>query len=177
MTEAATDGRIDVAAFDRAEMAEAAVLLAPCCASRRWIDRLVGSRPHGSLDALTVASNAAIAELGWADIEQALAAHPRIGERAQGVDRESTWSRQEQSAAVTPEVATQEAVRARNLDYEQRFGHAFLICATGKSADDILAALTRRLDNAPAAEREIVRSELTQIVRLRLAKTFSDNVG
>lgn len=172
MTENTTLGRVDLADFDWAGVAAGAALLAPCCASRRWIDQLVRGRPHGSLAAITTASDAAIAELGWADIEQALAAHPRIGERAQGADRESAWSRQEQSAAATPEETTIEAVRAGNVEYERRFGHVFLICATGKSGEDVLAALTRRLDNAPAAEREIVRDELRQIVALRLAKTL-----
>jgi len=168
----APDARIDLSAFDRAEPADAAAMIAPCCPSLRWGDQLVHGRPHGSLADITSASDVAIAELDWSDIEQALAAHPRIGDRAKGADRESEWSRQEQSAAATPEVPTQDAVRAGNVAYEQRFGHVFLICATGKSTEDILAALRQRLVNAPEVEREIVRDELTQIVRLRLAKTF-----
>jgi 2-oxo-4-hydroxy-4-carboxy-5-ureidoimidazoline decarboxylase len=168
----AADAGVGVLDFDRATPADAAALIAPCCASRRWIDELVGRRPHGSLAGITAASEAVLADVHWPDIEQALAAHPRIGDRAKGAGRESAWSRQEQSAAAAPEEATQEALRAGNVEYEQRFGHVFLICATGKSADGVLAALTRRLNNTPEREREIVRDELTQIVRLRLAKLF-----
>lgn len=169
---AAADGRVAVAVFDHADAAQAAEMIAPCCASLSWVEQLVRDRPHHSVEAITVASDAAVADLQWPDIEQALAAHPRIGERAQGADRESAWSRQEQSAAATPGTTTQDALLAGNLDYEQRFGHVFLICATGKSAEDVLAALTARLNNRPDTERDIVRRELRQIVRLRLAKTL-----
>jgi 2-oxo-4-hydroxy-4-carboxy-5-ureidoimidazoline decarboxylase len=161
-----------VSDFDRVSPLAAAAMIAPCCASQRWVDSVVARRPHGSLARVAGASDAVIADLDWSDIEQALAAHPRIGDRAVGTDRESAWSRLEQSAAATPEETTREALRGGNVEYEQRFGHVFLICATGRSAEDVLAALTRRLDNTPDTEREVVRDELTQIVRLRLAKVF-----
>ncbi len=148
-------------------------MIEPCCASLRWVEHVVLGRPYGTLAALTAASDAAIAELSWPGVEQALAAHPRIGDRATGADRESVWSRQEQSAAATPEDSTLEALRGGNVEYEQRFGHVFLICATGLSAEDILAKLTQRLDNGQETEREIVRGELAKIVRLRLAKAFN----
>jgi 2-oxo-4-hydroxy-4-carboxy-5-ureidoimidazoline decarboxylase len=173
---------VDVAELDRGTAEDAAGLLRPSCASTRWIERLVGSRPHGSLGRLAAASDAAIAALGWPDIEQALAAHPRIGDRAlrqetpgqetPGQDRESSWSRQEQGATANAGPDVQAGLRAGNAEYEQRFGHVFLICATGRSATEMLSALHGRLGNDAAAEREIVRSELVQIVRLRLAKTF-----
>jgi 2-oxo-4-hydroxy-4-carboxy-5-ureidoimidazoline decarboxylase len=187
---------VPVAELDRAPAADAAALLRPACASTRWIRRLVDGRPHESLARLIGASDAAIGALSWPDIEEALAAHPRIGNRAPsgagesaagepaaaepadgesqapGGDREAAWSRQEQAgtAGATPDV--QAALRAGNLAYETRFGHIFLICATGQSATDMLAALRLRLSNEPGAEREIVRDELLRIVRLRLAKTF-----
>jgi 2-oxo-4-hydroxy-4-carboxy-5-ureidoimidazoline decarboxylase len=169
--------RIELSVFDRAAPAEAARLLAPCCASMRWNDELVRTRPHGTLLRLTEESAAAIAGLSWPDIEQALTAHPRIGERAAGADRESAWSREEQSAAATPQARTEAALRAGNIEYEQRFGHVFLICATGKTAEQVLAALSRRLGNAPEDEHEVVRDELSQIVALRLAKVFVDDVA
>jgi 2-oxo-4-hydroxy-4-carboxy-5-ureidoimidazoline decarboxylase len=169
---AEADGRVALAEFDRARGADAARMISACCASRRWVGALVLGRPHGSLATICAASDAAIAELSWPDIEQALAAHPRIGDRATGTDRESAWSRQEQSAAATPATRTQDGLRAANIDYEQRFGHVFLICATGLSAPDVLGALRQRLGNAPEAEREVVREQLGQIVRLRLAKTL-----
>jgi len=170
---------VRVAELDRATAEEAAHLLRPSCASARWIERLVDGRPYGSLEALTAASDAAIAILAWPDIEEALAAHPRIGDRAPrsgqdipGSGREASWSRQEQAGAAGAGAAVQAELRAGNAEYEERFGHVFLICATGRSAGEILAALRARLGNDPVAEREAVRAELLQIARLRLAKAF-----
>jgi len=166
---------VPVAALDRAPAADAAAMLRPACASTRWIRRLVDGRPHGTLDRLIAASDAAIGALSWPDIEEALAAHPKIGNRAPsgaGEDQEVAWSRQEQAGAAAAPPDVQAALRAGNLAYETRFGHIFLICATGQSAPGMLAALRQRLGNEPGAEREIVRDELLHIVRLRLAKAF-----
>ena len=94
----------------------------------------------------------------------------RHGDRVTGTDRESAWSRQEQSGAADSTVAEQ--LLAGNVAYEARFGHVFLICATGRSPQGMLAELRRRLDNTTEAERGVVRAELREIVRLRLIKTF-----
>jgi 2-oxo-4-hydroxy-4-carboxy-5-ureidoimidazoline decarboxylase len=163
---------VQVAELDRASPGHAATRLRPSCASIGWIERLVGGRPYESLGRLTAASDAAIAALSWPDIEEALAAHPRIGDRAQGSGREASWSRQEQAATAGAGGDVQARLRAGNAEYEERFGHVFLICAADRSTEDMLAALHARLGHDPAAEREIVRAELRQIVRLRLAKTF-----
>jgi 2-oxo-4-hydroxy-4-carboxy-5-ureidoimidazoline decarboxylase len=165
------DGRL-VAALDQADPVTAAELLRPACASRRWAAELVAGRPYGSLAALTAASGAAIAGLSWADIEEALAAHPRIGERAVGAGQEAAWSAREQSGAATAAAGDVAALRAGNAAYEARFGHVFLICATGRSARDMLEALAARLGHDPATERAVVREELRRIVALRLGKTF-----
>jgi 2-oxo-4-hydroxy-4-carboxy-5-ureidoimidazoline decarboxylase len=176
MTDTDLDGRVPVADLDRATAATAAGLLRPSCASARWIERMVSGRPHGSLPALVAASDATIAALGWPDIEHALAAHPQIGAHLpdQGTpqDREAAWSRQEQSGTQDAGPDVQAGLRAGNAAYTERFGHVFLICATGMSAASMLAALQARLSHEPAAEREVVRTELTKIVRLRLARTF-----
>jgi 2-oxo-4-hydroxy-4-carboxy-5-ureidoimidazoline decarboxylase len=168
--------RAPVAELDRATAATAAALLRPSCASARWIARLVSGRPYGTLPALVAASDAAIGTLDWPDIEQALAAHPRIGDRpgpqTEGGDQETAWSRQEQSGARDAPADVQAGLRAGNIAYEERFGHVFLICATGLSAASMLAALQARLGHDPAAEREVVRDELMKIVRLRLGRAF-----
>src|SRR2546426_3836858 len=100
--------------LDRAGPAEAAQLLRPCCASRAWIDAVITGRPYGTLDALITASDGAVDALHWADIEDALAAHPRIGDRAPGADRESSWSRQEQSATAVLGTDAAAELRAGN---------------------------------------------------------------
>ena len=176
-------GRVPAAELDRATAATAAGLLRPACASARWIRRLVNGRPYGTLEAIVAASDAAIGALGWPDIEQALAAHPRIGDHpgqrpataGPGTAGEpgAAWSRQEQSGTRDAPADVRAGLRAGNAAYEARFGHVFLICATGMSAASMLSALQARLGHDPATEREVVRDELMKIVRLRLAKSFA----
>jgi 2-oxo-4-hydroxy-4-carboxy-5-ureidoimidazoline decarboxylase len=158
--------------LDVASDAQAAQWLRPSCASDRWVAAVVTERPYRELAALLAAGARAVTGLDWPDIEQALTAHPRIGERTAGSDVESTWSRQEQAATAAAPDDVSEQLRLGNLEYERHFGHVFLICATGKSSEQMLAALQHRLDNDPATEREVVRGELAEIVALRLAKSF-----
>jgi 2-oxo-4-hydroxy-4-carboxy-5-ureidoimidazoline decarboxylase len=163
---------LEVTALDAASPERAADLLRPCCASSRWVAELAAGRPFGTLARLLAASDAAMAGLSWSDIGEALAAHPRIGERAAGTSREAAWSRGEQSGAADAGAAARDALAAGNVAYEQRFGHVFLIRAAGRSAAGILAELRQRLEQDEPTERETVRSELAQIAALRLAKTF-----
>jgi len=165
-------GPIPVAEFDSAPAADAAAELMPCCTSRRWISGLVSGRPYARLDRLTTASDALLATLDWSELAAVLASHPRIGERATSDSRSDSWSRQEQAGTAGAAEQVRRDLTAANLAYEQRFGHVFLICATGLSAETMLAALRFRLRNDPIAEREVVRGELVKIVRLRLAKAF-----
>lgn len=142
--------------------------LLACCASRRWADEILARRPYHDLAQLRGVSEMVLRALSWADVEEALAAHPRIGERAAGESREAGWSRDEQAGA-TPN----EDLVAGNRAYEERFGHVFLICATGLTGEEMLAALHARLGNDPEAERDVVREELRKIVDLRLGKAFA----
>jgi len=163
---------LPVSALDEAGPDEARDLLRPCCASSAWLVAMSRGRPYGTMDALIERSDGALALLDWPDVEEALAAHPRIGQRLAGADRESAWSRQEQSATAELERSTADDLVAGNLAYEERFGHVFLIRATGRSAEEILTELRDRLGNDAETERGVVRGELAQIVRLRLAKAF-----
>ena len=166
-------GPIPVAEFDSAPAADAAAELLPCCTSRRWVSGLVGGRPYARLDRLTAASDALLAKLDWPELAAVLASHPRIGERA-AADRAGRRAGRGRSRPAPTGAADQvrRELAAGNAAYEQRFGHVFLICATGLSAEAMLAALRSRLRNDPVAEREVVRGELVKIVRLRLAKAF-----
>lgn len=151
-----------------AEPAQAEELLLACCAARRWANELIARRPYHDLATLRRVSDAVFAELDWADIEQALAAHPRIGERAAGAGPEAAWSREEQSAAAGEASAARLA--EGNAEYERRHGRVFLICATGLDAGAVLTALRQRLDNDEETERTVVREELRKIANLRLTK-------
>ncbi|RGA04413.1 2-oxo-4-hydroxy-4-carboxy-5-ureidoimidazoline decarboxylase, partial [Microbispora triticiradicis] len=114
----------------------------------------------------------ALAALAWDDVLEALAAHPRIGERPGGAGREAAWSRSEQSGAADAGRGVLDALREGNAAYESRFGHVYLVCATGRDADDLLALLRGRLGNDEETERGVVRDELSKIVALRLAKLW-----
>jgi 2-oxo-4-hydroxy-4-carboxy-5-ureidoimidazoline decarboxylase len=149
-------------------VAEAELLT--CCASRRWAAAVAGGRPFGGPSALRDAAAVALDGLRWVDVEEALGAHPRIGERADGQGREASWSRGEQSGVDAAEARVRAALADGNRRYEERFDHVFLICATGLGAAEMLAALETRLGNPPEVERGIVREELGKIMRLRLAK-------
>ncbi|WP_306365057.1 2-oxo-4-hydroxy-4-carboxy-5-ureidoimidazoline decarboxylase [Nocardia sp. CC227C] len=159
---------------------EAEAQLLSCCASRQWVRKMVANRPYADEASLLAAAVDGVRELGWADVEEALSAHPRIGERAEAArregmsaedaQREAQWSRQEQSDAATADDAVKAELVARNLAYEERFGHVFLIRATGRSATEILTALHRRLHNSVEEERVEVRAELADITVLRIRK-------
>jgi 2-oxo-4-hydroxy-4-carboxy-5-ureidoimidazoline decarboxylase len=131
---------------------------------------MLAAQPYADLAQAIAVSDATIGALDWGDVEEALAGHPRIGERLRTAGREAEWSRREQSAAATDDGELRAALTAGNVEYEQRFGHVFLIRATGRGATEILTALHGRLGNDEATERDVVRDELAGIVRLRLEK-------
>jgi 2-oxo-4-hydroxy-4-carboxy-5-ureidoimidazoline decarboxylase len=172
-----TDGLRRLNALSSAA-AESALLT--CCVSPRWAGAVAAARPFADRAALTLAADRAYAELAWADILAAMAAHPRIGERLADApgDRSTTspesrgtaWSRAEQTGVREAPEGVREALREGNLAYERRFGHIFLICATGLSADEMLTALRRRLTAEPETERRTAREELRKITHLRLGK-------
>ncbi|MEV5750477.1 2-oxo-4-hydroxy-4-carboxy-5-ureidoimidazoline decarboxylase [Actinoallomurus sp. NPDC052308] len=147
--------------------------LLTCCASRRWA-RTVAAGRHGDPAALRAASARALAELDWEDVMEALAAHPRIGDRVAGSGQEARWSRDEQSGMDTAAEDVRRALAEGNLAYEKRFGHVFLACATGCRAAELLAALRARLGNDIGTERRVVRAELSKIVDLRLARLVTE---
>jgi 2-oxo-4-hydroxy-4-carboxy-5-ureidoimidazoline decarboxylase len=163
---------IAVAEFDAASSADAAAELIPCCASRRWVAQLVKRRPYGTLAGLTRSSTDVLGGLAWPDVLEALSAHPRIGERASGPGTEASWSRREQAGTAAMSTDVRQHLIEANRAYEQQFEHVFLICATGLSSEQMLAAARSRLRNDPVAEQQVVRSELAKIVSLRLAKAF-----
>ncbi|WP_433413470.1 2-oxo-4-hydroxy-4-carboxy-5-ureidoimidazoline decarboxylase [Microtetraspora malaysiensis] len=152
--------------------------LRSCCASTTWMDAVAARQPYADLAALVEAGEAAVAALDWADIVEALGAHPRIGERALAErtadgGRAEAWSRAEQSGAAGASPAVLDAITRGNAVYEERFGHVYLVRATGRSAEEMLGLLLARLGNDDETEREIVRAELGEIVRLRLEKAVT----
>jgi 2-oxo-4-hydroxy-4-carboxy-5-ureidoimidazoline decarboxylase len=153
---------------NRATEEQAAERLRACNASPTWAAQVLADRPYPDADALLDAAERAARALPWAEVRAALDAHPRIGERAGGGSTEAQWSRQEQSAIATTDARTQELLQTRNAEYERRFGHVFLIRAAGRSAEQMVTELDRRLGNDETRERAEVTEQLAQITRLRL---------
>ena len=145
--------------------------LLACLDVRRWADEIADRRPFASTTEVYDLADAAARELTREEIDSALAAHPRIGERAEGKDTSSSWSRSEQSG-VGDDAALRDALREGNAEYERRFGHVYLVCASGRSGAELLDVLRSRLDNDPETELGIVADELRKIARLRLAKVI-----
>lgn len=139
--------------------------LLACCDVPAWAEAILQARPYDDLDTLVGTADKAAHDFDRADVARALAQHPRIGERAGGQSTESKWSRQEQSG-----VGPSEELVDGNRAYEQRFDRVFLICATGLSAEEILASLHSRLGNDDATEEAVVADELRKIALLRLRK-------
>lgn len=157
--------------FNAAPAERATALLSACCDVPSWVAAVRDGRPYAEAeDALDVADEAARA-LTAAEVDRALAAHPRIGDRATGPGREAAWSRQEQSGVVRG-ADTQDRLRRANAAYEERFGRVFLICATGLTAAEVLADLRARLGNDGATEAVVVAEELRKIALLRLTKVL-----
>jgi 2-oxo-4-hydroxy-4-carboxy-5-ureidoimidazoline decarboxylase len=148
-----------------------ATLLA-CCDVPAWADAILDGRPYADAPALLAVADRAARSFTPAEVDRALAAHPRIGERAPGRDTGAAWSRQEQSG-VSRDERTQAELVGANRDYEDRFGRVFLVCATGLSAEEILAAARRRLRHDDATEAAVVADELRKIALLRLGKVLA----
>lgn len=144
---------------------DARAALREVCASRVWADAVLHGRPYAAVDDLLAANDAAMARLGAADLDEAMAAHPQIGRPEPG---DVTSSREQRGMAGASEALRAEMLEL-NLAYQEQFGHVFLICATGLTAEQMRDAARERLGNPAEAERETVRAELTKINRLRLA--------
>jgi 2-oxo-4-hydroxy-4-carboxy-5-ureidoimidazoline decarboxylase len=147
---------------------DAAQVLAACCASPRWAATVAAGRPYSSPEQLYAAADDALADLDEVDIARALDGHPRIGERAEGDG--GAWSRREQAGVSGARAETLRALADGNHAYEAKFGHVYLVCASGRSADELLAVLQQRLGNDPVTERAVVRRELGLINRIRLVR-------
>jgi len=162
------------AILDAASDDDARVMLTRCCGSSRWVDGMLARRPFGSSDALLRAADEVWAGARRDDVLEALTHHPRIGANMDELRKKfastATWSAGEQAGASAASEATLEALRDGNVRYEARFGHIFVVCATGKTAAEMLALLEARMPNDPHAEIAVAAAEQGKITRLRLEK-------
>jgi len=152
---------------------EAAEEIVPCCGSQRWAQEMVRLRPFGSVVEVWEAADRVWRGLGAEDWDEAFRNHPRIGERkapAAATKRSAAWSRQEQNGVHAHDATVLAELARRNTEYEARFGRVFLVCATGKSAAEMLGILKRRLGNDAETELREVGEQQRQITQLRLRK-------
>ncbi|GAB3793604.1 2-oxo-4-hydroxy-4-carboxy-5-ureidoimidazoline decarboxylase [Nocardioides ungokensis] len=158
---------VQVTEFNALPAGEARSLVAGCLGVPRWVDEVVAGRPYADTELLFKQGHDSALALTDDELAQALSRHPRIGERPDAEDAEARHSRAEQSGVRAEDV---DRLRAANAAYEARFGHVFLIRAAGRSSEEILAELERRLANDDAAEREETVTALRDIALLRLEK-------
>jgi 2-oxo-4-hydroxy-4-carboxy-5-ureidoimidazoline decarboxylase len=144
----------------------------PCCGSKGWSKRMAARRPILGEVALLTASDDIWKRLPESDWNEAFRSHPRIGESASqsATARSTEWSGEEQKQVGGAEDEIKTALAEANRVYEQRFHRIFIVCATGKSAADILEILRRRLKNEEAAELQEAAEEQRKITQLRLKK-------
>ncbi len=143
--------------------------LAQCCGSEKWVDQMLDVRPFESRDALEATASEVWWRLEPADWLEAFSKHPKIGEKG----KVSQWSAQEQSGMDTAAAQVTERLADLNHAYFEKFGFIFIVCATGKSATEMLALLEARLSNKRDEELRIAAAEQEKIIILRLRKLLS----
>jgi len=161
-----------LAEWNRAVADEALLAMIACCGAKRWAAAMVEQRPFASIVDLSEAADRTWSEMQEPDWLEAFACHPRIGERkvAHVSAQSAAWSRQEQSAAASATERVLSELAEGNALYEERFGVTYIVCATGRSADEMLGILQRRLTNDRAEELREAAEQQRQILQIRLGK-------
>jgi len=157
---------VTLSSFNTAPAQDAERDVLACCASSVFAKAIAGGRPYRDPAAMLAAVDAAFGGLTWDDIAESMDVHPRIGDRTAS----NAMSAAEQSGAAAASDQVRRGLAEGNLAYEKRFGHIFLICASGLSGQEMLTKLRARLGNDQDAERAVVRAELLKITRLRITK-------
>jgi 2-oxo-4-hydroxy-4-carboxy-5-ureidoimidazoline decarboxylase len=159
--------------LDLLTQAEAAKQLRACCGSARWVDGMLGARPFGSAARAKAEADRIWNGLSRADWLEAFAHHPRIGETKSAIAQEAkgaAWSSQEQAPVAGADNEVKAELARVNEQYERRFGYIYIVCASGKSAPELLDIARHRLQNADDAELRVAAEEQRKIMQLRLDK-------
>jgi 2-oxo-4-hydroxy-4-carboxy-5-ureidoimidazoline decarboxylase len=164
----------DVARLNDLPESEARLALARCCGAARWVDAMLAARPFASASALHARADAAWAALEPDDFLEAFSHHPEIGAGSNELRRRfagtADLSQNEQAGTNDAGDETLQALRELNRAYRERFGYSFIVCATGKSAQQMLSILQQRLASSPHDELVTAAAEQAQITHLRLEK-------
>ncbi len=162
-----------LAAWNAAGATEARNAMLACCGSKRWANAMVALRPIASVFALSEAADRTWATMQEADWLEAFACHPRIGERkvsAHAGAQSAAWSRTEQAQTDSARDNVLAEIAEENQKYEELFGFTYIVCATGKSAEEMLAILKRRLESTREIELRKAAEQQRQIMQIRLGK-------
>ena len=159
-------------AWNNADEATALDAMLACCGAQNWASAMVALRPMENVFELSEAADRVWAAMTESDWMEAFSCHPRIGERkaAQATAKSASWSGQEQSSVATAEATVLTELAEGNGEYEAKFGFTYIVCATGKTADEMLAILKRRLTNDRVTELRNATEQQRQITQVRLGK-------
>lgn len=159
------------------EEKEARAELERCCGAKLWAERMLEARPFADRAALLARAERefwALGEVGW---REAFSHHPRVGDQASALTRfarTAAWAAEEQSGAADASNIVRAGLVEANRVYEKKFGYVFIVCATGKTAEEMFGMLTARLENAPESELAIAANEQLEITKLRLEKLLGE---
>ncbi len=158
--------------WNQCERDDAIAMLLSVCAARRWADMLSSLRPFADIEALLASADEVWGTMKEPDWMEAFRAHPRIGQRtpASATVQSNAWSSKEQSSVNAATQDTLDALARGNAQYEQQFGFTYIVCATGKSADEMLRILERRLESDLSSELREAAEQQRQIMQIRLRK-------
>jgi 2-oxo-4-hydroxy-4-carboxy-5-ureidoimidazoline decarboxylase len=160
---------LSISELDAMSEQEVAAVFRECCGAARWVDGMTDRRPFRSRRAVFAAADEEWSKCSEKDWLEAFSHHPRIG------DRTATGAAAgEQSAALSAGTIVQDELRRINHAYEEHFGHIYIVCATGKSADEMLEIARQRMNNDPATELRIAAEEQRKIMHIRLRKLLGD---
>ncbi len=159
-------------AWNDADEASAIEAMLACCGARRWATQMVALRPIASITALSEAADQVWSAMTEPDWMEAFASHPRIGERTPSAasEKSTTWSAQEQVGIRGAANNVMRELAEGNAQYEQQFGFTYIVCATGNTADEMLAILRSRLASDRVAELKEAAEQQRQILQIRLGK-------
>jgi OHCU decarboxylase len=157
--------------FDALSPTKAQELLMDCCGCAQWAAAMSAQRPFADMDALLGAADNRWRNLPREDWLEAFSHHPQIGEKpATGSESHRRWAEGEQTGARTATEDVKTRMAQGNREYYEKFGYIYIVCATGKSAEEMLALLEQRLQNDTVRELPIAAEQQRQITRLRLQK-------
>jgi OHCU decarboxylase len=155
---------------------EAELEFLKCCGSGNWARSMAAERPFSNVEQLIETADRIWRSLDSQDWLEAFHSHPKIGERKSATvtsTEAQKWSESEQAGTREAAKQTMEDLAELNRQYEEKFGHIFIVCATGKTSEEMLDNLRSRINNNPSAELRIAAGEQAKITRLRLHKLIN----